>query len=60
MCPAWLTYCSFPPPAVPACFPCLLLPLWLQFPEKMIPKFTLLASRGRDLPIHGDGGAIRR
>ena len=26
-----------------------------QFPEKMIPKFTLLASRGQDLPIHGDG-----
>jgi dTDP-D-glucose 4,6-dehydratase len=30
-----------------------------QFPEKMIPKFTLLASRGEDLPIHGDGGATR-
>ncbi len=26
-----------------------------QFPEKMIPKFTLLASRGEDLPVHGDG-----
>lgn len=26
-----------------------------QFPEKMIPKFTLLASRGDDLPVHGDG-----
>ena len=26
-----------------------------QFPEKMIPKFTLLAARGRALPIHGDG-----
>ena len=26
-----------------------------QFPEKMIPKFTLLASRGQDLPVHGDG-----
>ena len=26
-----------------------------QFPEKLIPKFTLLASRGRDLPVHGDG-----
>jgi UDP-glucose 4,6-dehydratase len=26
-----------------------------QFPEKMIPKFTLLAARGKDLPIHGDG-----
>jgi hypothetical protein len=26
-----------------------------QFPEKMVPKFTLLAARGKDLPIHGDG-----
>jgi hypothetical protein len=32
----------------------------LQFPEKMIPKFTLLAARGADLPIHGDGLAVRR
>lgn len=30
-----------------------------QFPEKMIPKFTLLASKGLDLPVHGDGSAIR-
>ncbi|WIA24138.1 hypothetical protein OEZ85_013733 [Tetradesmus obliquus] len=30
-----------------------------QFPEKMIPKFTLLAARGADLPIHGDGLAVR-
>ena len=30
-----------------------------QFPEKLIPKFTLLASRGMDLPIHGDGSARR-
>mmetsp|Transcript_7829 Transcript_7829/g.22295 ORF Transcript_7829/g.22295 Transcript_7829/m.22295 type:complete len:379 (-) Transcript_7829:1829-2965(-) len=30
-----------------------------QFPEKLIPKFTLLASRGMDLPIHGDGMALR-
>ena len=30
-----------------------------QFPEKMIPKFTILASRGKDLPLHGDGSAIR-
>mmetsp|Transcript_35001 Transcript_35001/g.89530 ORF Transcript_35001/g.89530 Transcript_35001/m.89530 type:complete len:185 (+) Transcript_35001:782-1336(+) len=30
-----------------------------QFPEKMIPKFTLLASRGAELPVHGDGGALR-
>ena len=26
-----------------------------QFPEKLIGKFTLLASRNEDLPIHGDG-----
>jgi hypothetical protein len=32
----------------------------VQFPEKMIPKFTLLAARGADLPIHGDGMAVRR
>jgi hypothetical protein len=37
-----------------------LLLLLLQFPEKMIPKFTLLAARGADLPIHGDGMAVRR
>jgi dTDP-glucose 4,6-dehydratase len=30
-----------------------------QFPEKMIPKFTLLASRGAPLPIHGDGQSVR-
>ena len=30
-----------------------------QFPEKMIPKFTLLASKGQDLPVHGDGQAVR-
>ena len=30
-----------------------------QFPEKMIPKFTLLASRGQELPIHGDGMSLR-
>mmetsp|Transcript_23078 Transcript_23078/g.71951 ORF Transcript_23078/g.71951 Transcript_23078/m.71951 type:complete len:324 (-) Transcript_23078:355-1326(-) len=30
-----------------------------QFPEKMIPKFTLLASRGETLPIHGDGEMTR-
>ncbi|KAF6250772.1 hypothetical protein COO60DRAFT_748723 [Scenedesmus sp. NREL 46B-D3] len=30
-----------------------------QFPEKMIPKFTLLAARGAELPIHGDGLAVR-
>lgn len=30
-----------------------------QFPEKLVPKFTLLASRGDQLPIHGDGGAVR-
>lgn len=26
-----------------------------QFPEKSIPKFTLLAARGEELPVHGDG-----
>ena len=30
-----------------------------QFPEKLIPKFIIRASRGRDLPIHGDGDAVR-
>ncbi|KAH7621056.1 putative Trifunctional UDP-glucose 4,6-dehydratase/UDP-4-keto-6-deoxy-D-glucose 3,5-epimerase/UDP-4-keto-L-rhamnose-reductase RHM1 [Nannochloris sp. 'desiccata'] len=39
-----------------------------QFPEKLVPKFTVLASRGLQLPIHGDycrpnnmpsGGIIR-
>ena len=30
-----------------------------QFPEKMIPKFILRASRGEDLPVHGDGLAVR-
>lgn len=30
-----------------------------QFPEKMIPKFSLLASQGRKLPLHGDGMAVR-
>jgi dTDP-D-glucose 4,6-dehydratase len=30
-----------------------------QFPEKMIPKFILLAHRGGDLPIHGDGSSVR-
>lgn len=30
-----------------------------QFPEKMIPKFSLLASKKRKLPVHGDGMATR-
>lgn len=30
-----------------------------QYPEKLIPKFTLLAHRGAKLPIHGDGSALR-
>ncbi|GFH22456.1 putative rhamnose biosynthetic enzyme 1, partial [Haematococcus lacustris] len=30
-----------------------------QFPEKLIPKFTLLAARGKPLPVHGDGGSVR-
>ncbi len=31
-----------------------------QFPEKMIPKFTLLASRGEPLPVHGDGEQLQQ
>ncbi|CAI7824658.1 unnamed protein product [Closterium sp. NIES-53] len=30
-----------------------------QFPEKMIPKFMLLAMQGKPLPIHGDGSNVR-
>jgi UDP-glucose 4,6-dehydratase len=30
-----------------------------QFPEKLIPKFALRASRGDDLPVHGDGTSHR-
>ena len=30
-----------------------------QFPEKMIPKFTMRAMRGAELPVHGDGQAVR-
>ncbi|KAK3271374.1 rhm1-like protein [Cymbomonas tetramitiformis] len=30
-----------------------------QFPEKLIPKFVLLAQRGKKLPIHGDGSNTR-
>ncbi|RDX57906.1 Trifunctional UDP-glucose, partial [Mucuna pruriens] len=30
-----------------------------QFPEKLIPKFLLLAMRGGALPIHGDGSNVR-
>ncbi|KAK9726050.1 hypothetical protein RND81_05G186800 [Saponaria officinalis] len=30
-----------------------------QFPEKMIPKFILLAMKGLPLPIHGDGSNVR-
>ncbi len=30
-----------------------------QFPEKLVPKFTLLAKRGEQLPVHG-GGQVRR
>ena len=30
-----------------------------QFPEKLIPKMTLLASRGKEMPVHGDGKAVR-
>ncbi|KAG6524024.1 hypothetical protein ZIOFF_013913 [Zingiber officinale] len=30
-----------------------------QFPEKLIPKFILLAMTGQPLPIHGDGSNVR-
>ncbi|KAB2071863.1 hypothetical protein ES319_A08G252300v1 [Gossypium barbadense] len=30
-----------------------------QFPEKLIPKFILLAMREKTLPIHGDGSNVR-
>ncbi|KAJ4827896.1 Rhm1p [Turnera subulata] len=30
-----------------------------QFPEKLIPKFILLAMKGGPLPIHGDGSNVR-
>ncbi|KAJ3670990.1 hypothetical protein LUZ60_008418 [Juncus effusus] len=30
-----------------------------QFPEKLIPKLILLAMRGKQLPIHGDGSNVR-
>ncbi|CAD6203120.1 unnamed protein product [Miscanthus lutarioriparius] len=30
-----------------------------QFPEKLIPKFILLAMRGLPFPIHGDGSNVR-
>jgi len=30
-----------------------------QFPEKLIPKFILLAMNGKPLPIHGDGSNVR-
>ncbi len=30
-----------------------------QFPEKLIPKFALLASRGDRLPVHGSGESTR-
>jgi len=30
-----------------------------QYPEKAIPKFSVLAKHGREIPIHGDGLATR-
>ena len=30
-----------------------------QYPEKAIPKFSILANTGRNIPIHGDGLATR-
>lgn len=31
-----------------------------QFPEKLIPKFALLAMQGKSLPVYGDGSNIRQ
>ena len=31
-----------------------------QFPEKVIPKFSMLLSRGQKLTLHGDGSPTRR
>lgn len=30
-----------------------------QYPEKAIPKFIMLASRGHPLPVHGTGASVR-
>ena len=30
-----------------------------QYPEKLIPKFVLLAKQGRNLPVHGNGNNTR-
>jgi UDP-glucose 4,6-dehydratase len=30
-----------------------------QYPEKLVPKFALLAAAGARLPVHGDGKALR-
>ncbi|KAJ1425725.1 RmlD-like substrate binding domain [Sesbania bispinosa] len=30
-----------------------------QYPEKLVPKFILLAMKGQKLPIHGDGSNVR-
>ena len=30
-----------------------------QYPEKLVPKFLMLAAQGRPLPVHGDGSTIR-
>ncbi|PNY17688.1 rhamnose synthase, partial [Trifolium pratense] len=30
-----------------------------QYPEKLVPKFILLAMKGEKLPIHGDGSNVR-
>lgn len=30
-----------------------------QFPEKLIPKFSILLSRGQPVPLHGDGSNLR-
>lgn len=30
-----------------------------QYPEKLVPKFIILATRGLGLPVHGDGSSVR-
>jgi len=57
-CDGWSVVCF--PPAAGALALCCCCCCCCQFPEKMIPKFTLLAARGAELPVHGDGQAVRR
>ena len=48
--------CQLLPPLAPGTAPASPPP---PRPARRSPKFTLRASRGLDLPIHGDGGAVR-